>query len=123
MVNTINHTNESEANVIEKSLKERLKIDLKLYLEQVKVQPGGLKEEIMKATALTIAPPKPPQEIIESSRESILTTVRQSTTKIENITSPSTVVDFYVGFHDKIYEVSIILKIKRDQQFLDFLDT
>lgn len=114
IVNSIDYLKDSEINDAEKRIKEYLKHDLKLYVEQVKVQPGGLKETIVKTPVPAIAPPKPPQEIIRSSRESIIGVVKQSSEKVEKIMSPSTIADFYAGFHDKAFKVSIAMKIKRD---------
>ncbi len=106
---------ESEVNNTEINIKGYLKQDVKLYLEQVKVQPGGLVEEVVKPPTPTIGPPKPPLEVIKSSREGVIAVVRQSSDMVEKILSPSTIDDFYVGFHDKTLKVSIVLRIKRDK--------
>lgn len=113
IINTVSYMNEVEINDIEKNIKDSLNSNIKLYIEQLKVQPGGLREDTVK-TLPTIAPPKQPSEVIRRSRDSIISVVRQSTEKIDRIISPSTIADFYVGFHDKTLKVSINMKIKKD---------
>lgn len=114
VINTIEYLREPEILNIEKNLNDRLNRNVKLYLEQVKVQPGGLKEEVVKPPTPTIAPSKAPSDVIKSSRESVVTIIRQSSEKIEKIISPSTIADFYVGFHDKTFKVVISMKLKKD---------
>ena len=87
---------------------------VKLYLEQIKVQAGGLKEEVGRLPMPAIVEQKSSSDIIRSSRENVITVVRQSSEKIEKIITPSTISDFSVAFNDKIVGVSIKLKIRRD---------
>jgi uncharacterized hydrophobic protein (TIGR00271 family) len=119
IVNTVNYLKESEIDSAQKNMGDYLKRNIKLNLEQVKVQPGGLKEEAVKTIAPTIVPPKPPAEVIKNTREEAISAFRQSADKIDRIISPSTIVDYSVGFHDKNFEVSVVLKIKRDKPFSD----
>jgi uncharacterized hydrophobic protein (TIGR00271 family) len=119
VVNTVSYMKEPETNAVEKNIKDALNRDVKLYLEQVKVQPGGLKEEVVKPPAPSIAPLKSPSDIMKTSRENVVSVVRQSSEKIEKIISPSTIADFNVGFNDKTFTVSLIMKIKRDTPLSD----
>jgi uncharacterized hydrophobic protein (TIGR00271 family) len=114
VVNTVSYMKESETNAVEKTIKDALNRDVKLYIEQVKVQPGGLKEEVVKPPAPSIASLKSPSDIMKTSRENVVAVVRQSSQKIEKIISPSTIADFNVGFNDKTFTVSLLMKIKRD---------
>ncbi|MDH4232242.1 MAG: TIGR00341 family protein [Nitrospirota bacterium] len=115
-VNTISYMKEKEVSVVEKNLEDALRKEVKLYLEQIQVQPGGLKEPKVKASLEpAIAPPKPPQEIIKSSREGTLAVIRQSAEKIEKVIAPSTIADFNVAFHDKSFKISMMMKVKRDK--------
>lgn len=120
IVNTVEYLKEAEINRIEKNIRDSLQQDIKLNIEQVKVQVGGLKEKPVTASILpVIVPPKPPEEVIKSSREGVIGVVKKSVEKIEKIIFPSTVTDFSVGFSDKTSSVSIVLKIKRDEPLTD----
>jgi uncharacterized hydrophobic protein (TIGR00271 family) len=113
VVNTVNYMKEEEITAVEGRLNENLGSDVKLYLDQVKVQPGGLKKEAVTSLP-TITPPRNPADVLKTSRESVISVVRQSSEKVEKIISPSTIADMYVGFHDKTFKVSIAMKIKKD---------
>jgi uncharacterized hydrophobic protein (TIGR00271 family) len=116
VVNTVSYMKEDQVAAVEKNLKEGLKREVKLNLEQIQVQPGGLREQKVKAVLEpAIAPPKPHAEVIRSSREETLAIVRQSTEKIEKMIAPSTIADFNVGFNDKTFTVSVMMKVKRDK--------
>ena len=116
IVNTVSYMKEDEVAAVEKKLKEGLKRAVKLNLGQIQVQPGGLKEQKVKAVLTpAIAPPRPPAEVIRSSREETLAIVRQSAEKIDKLIAPSTIADFNVGFNDKSFTVTVMMKVKRDK--------
>jgi uncharacterized hydrophobic protein (TIGR00271 family) len=116
IVNTVKYMKEDQVAAVERNLEEGLKRDVKLNLEQIQVQPGGLKEQKVKPVLEpAIAPPKPPAEVIRSSREETLAIVRQSAEKIEKVIAPSTIADFNVGFQDKSFKISVVMKVKRDR--------
>jgi uncharacterized hydrophobic protein (TIGR00271 family) len=119
VVNTVNYLKDSEINAAQKNMKDYLNRNVKLNVEQVKVQPGGLKEEPIKPMTPTIIPPKPPAEVIKNTREEAISVFRQSADKIDQIISPATVADYFVGFHDKTHDVSVVLKIMSDKTFSD----
>jgi uncharacterized hydrophobic protein (TIGR00271 family) len=120
VVNTVNYMKEDQVSAVEKNLREDLKRAVKLNLEQILVQPGGLREQKVKAVLEpAISPPKPPAEVIKSSREETLAIVRQSIEKISNVIAPSTIVDFTVGFNDKSSGVTVMMKVRRDQPLSD----
>jgi uncharacterized hydrophobic protein (TIGR00271 family) len=114
VVNTTSYMKESEIETIEKNIKTSLNREVKLYLEQIKVQPGGLKEEVGLMPNPAITQPKSVSDIIRSSRENAITVVKQSSEKIEKIIAPSTVSDFSLAFNDKNVGVSIKLNIRKD---------
>jgi hypothetical protein len=115
VVNAVELLNEEDVAAVQADLTKGAGRKTTLNLEQVKVQPGGLKAASVKAPAPVIAPPRPPVEVLKQSRESVVAVVRQSAEKIERIISPSTVADFVVGFHDKAFTVSIDMTIRRDR--------
>jgi uncharacterized hydrophobic protein (TIGR00271 family) len=114
VINTIDYLNEADVVGVEKSLSEALSRTVRLNVEQVKVQPGGLKQVVVQAPAPAIAPPRPPMEIMKASRDSAIAVVRQSSEKVEKVIAPSTIADFSVSFHDKTFTISIAMKIRRD---------
>ena len=115
VLNAVAYLKEDEVAAVEQKLRISLGRDVKLYLEQIQVQPGGLKEPKVKTVLEpAIAPSRSPVEVIRSSREGTLAVIRQSTEKIEKVIAPSSIADFYVSFHDKSLKVSMQMKIMRD---------
>lgn len=115
IVNTVDYLREAEVKRIEEKIARYLKRDIILNVEQVRVQAGGLKEEAAKSPILpTLVPSRPPGEIIRSSREDSVGTMRKTVEKIDRIIAPSIVDDFYIGFHYKATPVVVNLKIKKD---------
>jgi uncharacterized hydrophobic protein (TIGR00271 family) len=119
VINTIDYLDDAAVAAAEGMLAGALGGQVRLNVEQVKVQPGGLKKLVVQAPAPAIAPPRPPMEIIKASRESAISAVRQSSEKVEKIIAPSTIADFTVSFHDKTFTVSIAMKIRRDTPVTD----
>jgi uncharacterized hydrophobic protein (TIGR00271 family) len=118
-INTVDYLNDVAIARAEKELADALRENVKLSVEQVKVQPGGLKPEVPKVLAPVIAPPQAAVDVIKTSRESVMTIIRQSSAKLEKIIAPSTITDFSVGFHEKTPTVSIALKIRSDAPVTD----
>ncbi|MCC7201434.1 MAG: TIGR00341 family protein [Nitrospirae bacterium] len=115
IVNTVDYLKEAEVKRIEEKVARYLNRDVILNVEQVRVQTGGLKEEAARSPLLpTLVPSRPPSEIIRSSREDSLGTIRKTVEKIDRIIAPSIVDDFYIGFHYKATPVVVSLKIKKD---------
>jgi uncharacterized hydrophobic protein (TIGR00271 family) len=121
VIKTVSYMKESEIDLIEKSLKKTFKDNLRLSVEQVLVQPGGLKEAVEVRPALMPAAiqPKPPAEIIKSSRENVLAVIRQAAPRVEKLISPSRIADFSVVLQDKTSDVALVLKINRDSPLSD----
>lgn len=113
-VNTVRYLSDAEITAAERSLDRVLGRKIILNVEQVKVQAGGLKQEIAKPAMPAIAPQKPPGEILRSSGQSVIAVVRQSAAKVDGVIAPSRISDFSVGFSDKSPDVAILLKIRRD---------
>jgi uncharacterized hydrophobic protein (TIGR00271 family) len=114
VINTIDYLNDADVAGAEKTISEALGQKVRLNVEQVKVQPGGLRKVEVQAPIPAIAPPRPPMEVIKASRENAISVVRQSSEKVDKIIAPSSIADFTVSFHDKTFTVSIAMKIRRD---------
>lgn len=115
VVNTVDYIRDEDIENIEKDIRVSLGATAKLNLDQIKVQPRGLKE----AVVASIVPPRPPWEVLKTSREDVVKVVRQTTGRVEKLISPSPVTDFKVGFDDKSNFISIGLAIKRDKSLSD----
>jgi uncharacterized hydrophobic protein (TIGR00271 family) len=114
VVNAVELLSEEDVAGIEAALAKGVGLKTRLSLEQVKVQPGGLKTVVVPASAPAIAPQRPPGEVLRASRESVISIARQSSDKLEKIIAPSSVADLSVGFRDKSFGISVDLKIRRD---------
>lgn len=111
VVNTVDYIRDEDIADIEKDISISLQSKANLNLDQIKVQPRGLKE----AAVTLIVPPKPPWEVIKASREDVVKVIRQVSGKVEKLISPSPVTDFSFGFDDRSNSVSVTLVIKRDK--------
>ncbi len=114
VINVVDYLSEAEIDDAEKAVDDFVDKRARLSVEQVKVQPGGLRPVAIKAPAPVIAPIRPPQEVLQTSRESAVSVIRQAAAKAEKIMAPAVITDFVVGFHDKSFVVSLLLKIRRD---------
>jgi uncharacterized hydrophobic protein (TIGR00271 family) len=119
VVNAVEYLHEADIATAEKDLSGSVGKRVRLNVEQVKVQPGGLRADTAKAPAPAIAPRRPSREILQASRENAVAVIRQSAEKAEKIMFPSSIADFVVGFHDKTFTVSILMKIRRDTPVSD----
>jgi uncharacterized hydrophobic protein (TIGR00271 family) len=115
IVNTVDYIRDKDIEDIEKDISASLETTAKLNLDQIKVQPRGLKEPVVT----TIAPPKPPWDVLKASREDAVKVIKKTTVRVEKLISPSSITDFQVGFNDKSLTVSIGLSIKRDGPLSD----
>jgi len=119
VVNAVEYLRETEMTGIEEKITEATGRTVRLNVEQIKVQPGGLREEVLSQPLPVIAPPQPSAEVIRTSRENTVGIIRKSAEKIEKIIAPSTISDFHVGFHDKTFTVALDMRIKRDTAITD----
>lgn len=121
-VNTTSYLKAGDIAIKEKKVRDALGRDIVLTVEQVKVQPGGLRDEPSKPAIEPAKPgilpaivkPKEPADILRSARKDAVTTVEELSVKIEGIIAPSPVEDFSVSFSRSSPAVSIVLSVKRD---------
>jgi uncharacterized hydrophobic protein (TIGR00271 family) len=114
VINTVDYLNEENVLKAEKDMSDSLGRKIALSVEQVRVQPGGLKPQVVHPLPPIIPPPRASADVIKASRDSVISIVRQSSKKIEKVMAPSTIEDFTVGFNEKSFTLSIDMKIKRD---------
>jgi uncharacterized hydrophobic protein (TIGR00271 family) len=114
MVNAVKYLNDVEIAKVNRSLETALHRKTNLNLEQIKVQAGGLKEQLPNFPLQAATPPRSPGDLLRNAEESVKTIAGQCTGNIERIMAPSKVTDFSVTFHDKPGKVSINLTVRRD---------
>lgn len=114
VINTVDYLNENEILKAEKIMSDSLRRRIALSVEQVRVQPGGLKPQDASPVSPVVPPLKSAADTLKASRDSVIDIVRQSVKKIEKVIAPSTVEDITVGFHEKSFTISISVKIRRD---------
>jgi uncharacterized hydrophobic protein (TIGR00271 family) len=116
VINTTRYLSEKALSSSEQSIREVLRRPVVFHLEQIKVQPGGLKEETPMKPLIATPPVKQrqPEEIVMDARRDLMRLLRASTDRINGILSPSMVKEFTVGFPSHGAEVSLFLLISRD---------
>ena len=120
VVNTVAYYRDTDIKTAENELSKSLRCKVSLDLEQIKVQSGGLREELLPKPALPVLPPpRPSWEIIRDLRQTVLTAVGQSAKRIDNIISPAQVAGFSAGFDANSEALSVSLTIRRDIPFSD----
>lgn len=117
VLNSVRYLSEEEITKVESALHESLGQSVTLAVEQVKVQPGGLKTQVANPLTTVVVQPRPPSDLIRSAREGVLSAFRETSGRIEKIIAPSTISDFTVGFPVKSPGVVIALRINRDSPF------
>ncbi len=120
IVNTVSYFRENEIREVEKNIADSLRHKVVLDLEQIKVQSGGLREDVVaKPPPPPALPEKPPWEVVRDLQGKVLSLVSRSTVKIDGIISPAEIVDFTVAFHGNSSVLSVYCKIQRDTPFSD----
>ncbi len=117
VVDTVTYLTKSETNEAEKNIKYTLNKNVKLYIEQIKVLPGGLEEEGAKHTILSIVPLKSQSDIIKNSREHALSVIKRISQNIDKIISPSKILNYSIGFNNKTQGIYVIMTVEKDRQF------
>lgn len=118
LVYTVDYIKQDRIDQIEQSMRRSLKRDLNLYVEQVKVQPGGLKEaKGPKPSGLVLAPVRLPQDILKTARENTLSVIKIAIAKMGDVIVPSRIDDFWVTFGGQSTAIALSLKVRRDIPF------
>jgi uncharacterized hydrophobic protein (TIGR00271 family) len=117
LVNTVNYMNDTEISRVESLLEATLRRKTRLNLEQIKVQAGGLKEQIPVVPLKSPAPPRSPGDMVRSAGESVRSVARHAGERIDRIIAPSKITGFSMTFSDKPDKVSIRLTVRQDAPF------
>lgn len=116
VVNTVKYLKDSDLQLAKQKVENNLQQKVRLYVDQIKVQPGGLVPQEVKFASV-IAPPKSPVEMVDEARKNIIPVVRQACGKADEIFVPAKITDFSIAFTDKDAMLFLQLKVKRDQTF------
>ncbi|MDA8084934.1 MAG: TIGR00341 family protein [Nitrospiraceae bacterium] len=119
VIETVSYMKESEISDKERKLNADLGREVVIHIEQILVQEGGLKDLVGIKPTSSIAPSTSSSEILNRSREQVLSVVRRAAPQIEKVISPSRIASFSVAFDDKTPAVSLLLKIDRDTPLSD----
>jgi len=116
VVNTVKYMKDSDLQLAKQKVENNLQQKVRLYVDQIKVQPGGLVPQEVKF-APVIAPPKSPVEMVDEARKNIIPVVRQACGKADEIFVPAKIMDFSITFTDKDAMLFLQLKVRRDHKF------
>jgi uncharacterized membrane protein len=116
VINTTRYLSEKEISLAEQEIVKTLRRPVVFHLEQVKVQPGGLKEEVEPKSFVTpqIKKQRPPAEIVMEAWNELLRLSEGVAGKINAVISPSTVTDYSIALPRRDSTVSLNLTIRRD---------
>jgi uncharacterized hydrophobic protein (TIGR00271 family) len=116
VINTTRYLSEKDISRSEQDIGRALRRRVVFHLEQIKVQPGGLKEEPPVQPFITPLPVKQrlPAEIVTDARTETLQLLQGTTDRINAVISPSIVREFTVGFPNHGVQISLNLVITRD---------
>ncbi len=116
VINTTRYLSEKEISLAEQEIVKTLRRPVVFHLEQVKVQPGGLKEETPVKSFIAPQAPKQrtPAETVAAARSDLIRLAEENTGKINAVISPSTVTDFSLGIPRRDSAIHLTLAIQRD---------
>lgn len=114
-ISTTKYLSEKEIGLAEKQIIKNLKQDVNFRLEQIKVQPGGLRDEPIKPTLAPVAiQPRQPVEIVRDARMETMELLGDEINKIDTIIAPANVTDFTFGINSRQPEYSLDLRLRSD---------
>jgi len=116
VINTTSYLSERDISTAEKAVQATLGKKVSLRLSQIKVQPGGLREEpsVKPATAPLQATQRLPAEIVTDARNNLLHMTRGVTDKINYLIAPASVKDYSIEVSGARTELSLSILVSRD---------
>lgn len=116
IINTTSYLSETDIFTAEKTVRATLGKKVALRLSQIKVQPGGLREEpsVKPATAPPQATQRVPAEIVADARNNLLHMARGATDKINVLIAPAAVKEYSIEVSAARAELSLSLLLSRD---------
>ncbi len=122
VINTTRYLSEKEISSAEKIVEGTLGRRIEFHLEQIRVQPGGLKEEpAIKSAVIPLPAVKKrlPEEKVTDARKDLQQVFTGVMEKIDTYISPSMVNSFTVGIPNQGLSVNLALVVQRDYPLTD----
>lgn len=118
-VNTVDYISETEIAVIEERLRMTLGRDVRLYVEEVMVKPGGLREGAgAEAFGAADKPAQPAVKAVEiSARDAgaaLSSLIGGDIMKMQSMIEPAMILDYHVGYSSVSQTALVRIKIKSD---------
>lgn len=114
-ISTTKYLSEKDIGLAEKQITKNLKQGINFRLEQIKVQPGGLRDEPIKPTLAPVAvQPRQPLEIVREARRETMALLSDEINKINSMITPAQVTDFTFGINSRQPEYSLELRLRSD---------
>jgi uncharacterized hydrophobic protein (TIGR00271 family) len=115
VISTTKYFSEKDIISAEKNIGGNLKQPISFQLEQIKVQPGGLKDEPIKPTLVPVSiQPRQPLEIVRDTRTETIRLLNEQIKKINTIISPATVREYTFGINSRRPEYPLELQLRSD---------
>jgi len=115
VISTTKYLSEKDIAQAEKSLGENLHRPISFQLEQIKVQPGGLKDEPMKPGLVPVSiKARQPAEIVQDTRTETMRLMKEETAKINAVIAPATITEYTFGINSRQPEFPLELQIQTD---------
>jgi uncharacterized hydrophobic protein (TIGR00271 family) len=115
VISTTRYLTEKDIGLAEKNIIKDLKQDVNFRLEQIKVQPGGLRDEPIKPTLAPVTvQPRQPVEIVSDARMETISLLSGEMKKINSLIAPATVTDYTFGISSRQPEYSLDLQLRSD---------
>jgi len=115
VISTTKYLPEKNIARAEKVLGENLHRPIVFQLEQIKVQPGGLKDEPMKPSLVPVSiKPRQPAEIVQDTRTETMRLMKEEMAKINAVIAPATITEYTFGINSRQPEFPLELHIQTD---------
>ncbi len=114
-IRTVQLIPDKDIALAEIRLADKLRRKVRFNLEQDQVVKGGLEKELTATHPTLTDKPKPPEELMRTSRGDMLAALQNPLRKIEDLISPAQLADYTVGIKKADSRLSIHLKIRKDQ--------
>lgn len=115
VISTTRYLSDKDIARAEKTLGENLRRPIAFQLEQIKVQPGGLKDEPVKTSLVPVSiKSRQPAEIVHDSRTETMRLMNDEIAKINAVIAPATVTEYTFGINSRQQEFPLELHLQTD---------
>jgi len=115
VISTTRYFSEKDIGIAETNITKDLNQEINFRLEQIKVQPGGLKDEPIKTILAPVTiKPRQPVEIVREARMETMSLLNDEIKKINAIIAPANVTEFTFGINSRQPEYLIELQMRSD---------